>query len=538
MPSLPELPAWEQLQQHADALANVHMRDLFATDRQRFEHFSRQFDGLLFDFSKNRLQQQSLDLLLNLAEQAELPTGIDGLFAADSPATHIMKRRVALLGIDSDQVIPREKHSQQTQHNIRLLAGKIRNRTWLGYTGKPINTIVNIGIGGSDIGPQLLCQALAPFADITLNIHFMSSVDGSHVHRILTACDPETTLFIVASKSFTTAETMTNAYTARDWLLTALGSESAVARHFVAVSSHHRAVSAFGIDSRNHFVMSDNTIGRYSIWSAVGLSVAIYIGYERFLALCQGAHAMDEHFRDTALQDNLPVLMALVAIWNSQFQQVSSHAVLVYDNYLRTFPRFVQQLEMESCGKSVTATGEALSYPSGQVVWGGLGNNGQHAYYQLLHQGTSLTSIDFLAPVNTSDPLGDHHATLLANCLAQSAVLMAGRNAAEVRAELAETHSDEAIDALLPHLVCAGNRPSNTLLYQQLTPRTMGALMALYEHKSCVQAALWQINAFDHWGVALGKQWANKLLPELQGRQDIGEHDASTRGLLAFCRNE
>ena len=549
MPDPIELPVWGQLQEHADATATEHLRDLFAADPDRFRRFSRRFEELLLDFSKNRIRQETFDLLLELARQAQVPQGIKALFGGAK--LNVSEQRAVLhtalrqrqaqrrtqaqaVMLDGKDVMP---IIQQVLEQIRLFAGKVRNQTWLGYTGKPVRTIVNIGIGGSDLGPRLVCQALKPYGDSTLTMHFMSSVDGSHIHPILTSCDPETTLFIVASKTFTTPETMSNANTARDWLLTALGSDTAVARHFVAVSANRRAVEAFGIEDSHLFEFWDWVGGRYSLWSAIGLPIAIYIGFERFIELLRGAQAMDEHFQTAPLQDNLPVLLALMGVWNSNFQGAETHAVLVYDDYLRSLPSYLQQLEMESNGKTVSRDGKPVSWNTAPVIWGGLGNNGQHAYYQLLHQGMRRFSADFLAPVETPDPLGQHHAILMANCLAQSAALMRGKTEQEARAELAaEGLEDEVLERVLPFRVFAGDRPSNTILYRRLTPHTLGSLLALYEHKVFVQGLIWNINSFDQWGVELGKQLAKTLLPEVQGRKPISAHDASTQGLLAFCR--
>ena len=567
MPVPLDLPAWQQLRDHAQDTAEEHLRDWFKADPDRFQRFSRRFEGLLLDFSKNRIQTQTLDLLLELAQQAQVPENIEAMFRGDPintseqrPVLHTALRNrtgpalrpasaPASATVDdapdsaSDSASEDERGTDvlvevnRVLDQIRLFASKVRNQTWQGYTGKPIRTIVNIGIGGSDLGPRLVCQALKPFGDPTLTVHFMSSVDGAHIHPILTACDPETTLFIVASKSFTTPETMANANTARDWLLAALGSDTAVARHFVAVSANQRAVEAFGIESSHMFEFWDWVVGRYSVWSAIGLVIAIYIGFDRFVDLLEGAQAMDDHFRTAPLAENLPVLLALTGIWNSNFQGVESHAVLVYDDYLRALPSYIQQLDMESNGKAISRDGQPVSWATGPVVWGGLGNNAQHAYFQLLHQGMRRFSADFIAPVETPDPLGQHHDLLLANCLAQSAALMQGRTEQEARAELAaQGLSEDEQDALVPYLVFAGNHPSNTILYRELTPRTLGSLLALFEHKVFVQGLIWNINSFDQWGAEAGKQLAKTLLPEVQGRKPVGAYDASTRGLLAYCR--
>ena len=539
-----EAPAWQLLNEHREQLSGCTTRELFAADQGRFARCSRRFEGLLVDFSKHRGTAGTLELLLALARQRGVPEAIDAMFAGarldhteDRAVLHVALRNPVSQALDLDgvDIMPQVA---RVQEQMRLFADKVRNGAWTGYTGQPIRTVVNIGIGGSDLGPKLVCEALQPYADPMLTMHFMSSVDGTHVQHILGQCDPETTLFIVASKTFTTQETMTNAATARDWVLAALGHEAAVAKHFVAVSTNLRGVQAFGIDPGNMFEFWDWVGGRFSLWSAIGLPIAIYLGHERFHELLAGAHAIDQHFRSTPLPDNLPVLLAMIGVWNGNFLGADSHAVLVYDDYLRSLPAYLQQLDMESNGKSVDRDGKPVDYATGPVVWGGLGNNGQHAFYQLLHQGTRKFSADLLAPVRSLDPLGEHHSILLANCLAQSEALMQGRTEAEARAELAaQGVKGAALERLLPYKVFPGDRPSNTILYRELNPRTLGALLALYEHKVFVQGTIWNINSFDQWGVELGKQLARAILPELQGRQDVGGHDASTSGLIQYCRD-
>ena len=543
-----ELPAWQALQAHraAQQATGQSLRQYFASDPQRFEIFSRRHEGLLVDFSKQSITQETLSLLLELAEQAQISQGISRMFTGEilnnteqRSVLHVALRDANADLLLSEQAKQAAKDSAAVLQQLYLFAEKVRSGSWRGYTDKPIRHIVNIGIGGSDLGPRLVCKALQPFGDPTLSLNFMSSVDGSHVHPILSDCDPETTLFIVASKTFTTQETMANAVTAREWLLAALGNEAAVAKHFVAVSTNQRGVQAFGIDPANMFEFWDWVGGRYSMWSAIGLAAIIFLGKERFRELLAGAHAMDQHFRDTPFIDNLPVLMALISVWNHNFLGADSHAMLVYDDYLRALPGYLQQLEMESNGKSVTRQGEPVAWTTGPIVWGGQGNNGQHAFYQLLHQGTRQVSADFIAPVEPTDPLGEHHAILLANCLAQSEALMKGKTEQEARVELSvQGLSDDQLERLLPYKTFVGNRPSTTILYQRLTPPTLGALLALYEHKVYVQGLLWDINSFDQWGVELGKQLAKAILPQLQGRQALAEHDSSTLGLLNFCRGD
>ncbi|MFO1350055.1 MAG: glucose-6-phosphate isomerase [Gammaproteobacteria bacterium] len=544
MPSPITLPAWQALSEHRDATSTLHLRDLFALDPERFQRLSWRFEELLIDASKQRITAETLALLLELARQAEVPAWIERMFAGE-PLNHTEHRsvlHVALRNTGNRPVLAQGENVtpavNRVLEHIRRFSEKVRSGAWTGYTGKPVRHIVNIGIGGSDLGPRLVCQALQPFGDPQLSMHFISSVDSAHIYPVLTQCDPETTLFIVASKTFTTQETMTNANSARDWLLAALGNEAAIAKHFVAVSTNTAAVRAFGIDPNNMFEFWDWVGGRYSLWSAIGLPIALYLGYERFRELLAGAHALDEHFRTAPLEANIPAILALVGIWNINFLGADTLAVLVYDQYMRSLPAYLQQLDMESNGKAVDRDGHPVTYATGPIVWGGLGNNGQHAFYQLIHQGTRLIPCDFLAPVETPDPLGDHHAIMIAHYLAQLEALMKGKTPGEARAELeAQGMSGAALEALLPYKTFAGNRPSTAILYRRLTPRTLGSLLALYEHKVFVQGVIWNINSFDQWGVELGKQLATTLLPELQGKQPFGAHDGSTLGLLAYCRS-
>ncbi len=542
MPNPTLLPAWQSLKDHYARVSETPMRDLFAADPQRFENFSRRFEDILLDFSKNRITRETWDLLMELARQAEVPAWIERMLTGET-INHTEHRAVlhaALRNrgnqpilVDGQDVMP---EVNGVLERIRRFSEQVRNG-WMGYTGKRIRDVVNIGIGGSDLGPKMVCEALAPYGDPNLQMHFVSSVDGSHISHVLARCQPETTLFIVASKTFTTQETMTNATTARDWLLAGLQEEAAIARHFVAVSTNEQGVRAFGIDTANMFGFWDWVGGRYSLWSAIGLPISVYIGMENFTALLTGAHAMDEHFRQTPLEDNLPVILGLLGVWYGDFFAADTHTMLIYDEYLRSLPDYLQQLDMESNGKSVDRQGQLLSYATGPILWGGLGNNGQHAFYQLLHQGTHLVSADFLAPVHSQDPIGDHHNILLANCLAQSEALMMGKTEDQARTELQRQGMAAAeLEALLPYKVFQGNRPSNTILYQRLTPRTLGSLIALYEHKVFVQGVIWNINSFDQWGVELGKQLCNAILPELKGEKAVGAHDGSTLGLLAFCQ--
>ena len=544
MPRPTQLPAWKALSAHYDEVCRLHLRDLFAQDSQRFHRFSVLFeDELLFDYSKNRMTGQTLQLLLRLAEEAGLREKIDAMFAGekinrteDRAVLHtaLRNRSNRPIHVDGEDVMPGIK---AVLEKMRDFSRQVRTQAWRGFTGKPIRAVVNIGIGGSDLGPLMVCEALKHYSDPGLAVHFVSNVDATHLAETLRGLDAETTLFIVASKTFTTQETLANATSARAWLLAALGDEQAVARHFVALSTNTAKVVEFGIDAENMFEFWDWVGGRYSLWSAIGTSIALAVGFERFEELLEGAFAVDEHFRCAPFAANIPVLMGLLGIWYTDFFGAESHAILPYEQYLHRFPAYFQQGDMESNGKRVTLAGETVDYATGPVIWGEPGTNGQHAFYQLIHQGTRLIPCDFLAGALSHNPLGEHHPILLSNFLAQTEALMRGKSAAEVREELAaEGKSPEAIESLVPHKVFPGNRPSNSLLYRKLTPRTLGMLIALYEHKVFVQGAIWDINSFDQWGVELGKQLARAILPELQGASVPGAHDSSTSALIELCK--
>lgn len=542
MPNPTHLPAWQQLQQDYERLDNTTMRALFDADPQRFSRFSVTLDDLLFDYSKNLLDVRCRDNLCRLADQAGLHTRIDALFSGEKinnteerAALHTALRtppeqQVLLDGVD---LMP---HINGVLEQMSAFSEQVRDGSWRGYSGKPIRDIVNIGIGGSDLGPMMVTEALRPYADGP-TCHFVSNVDASQLCETLKRIDPETSLFLIASKTFTTQETLTNAHSARRWFLEAAGDSQHIARHFVAISTNREKVIAFGIDPHNMFEFWDWVGGRYSLWSAIGLSIVLAIGMPRFKQLLAGAHRVDTHFRQAPWQENIPLLMGLVGFWNNNFLGAASHAILPYDQYLHRFPAYLQQADMESNGKRVTRDGETVEWQTGPVIWGEPGTNGQHAFYQLIHQGTRLVSCDFLAAANSQNPLGDHQHILLSNVLAQSEALMAGKTAEEARTELVAAGLEKTeIERLLPHKVFPGNRPSNTLLYARLDPRTLGMLIALYEHKIFTQAMLWQINPFDQWGVELGKQLAQKIHPELSATAEVGEHDASTRGLILKIR--
>ena len=538
------LPVWQELKAHHAAIADQHLRDLFAADPGRFAKFSRRFGDLLVDFSKHRITEESLGLLMELARQAQVPAWVERMFNGEV-INHTERRSVLHIALRNRSNRPITVDGQDVMpgvnavlEHMRKFSDQIRRDKWRGHTGKRIRDVVNIGIGGSDLGPKMICQALQPYGNPNLRMHFVSNVDGAHISHVLAECDPESTLFIVASKTFTTQETMTNAHTARAWLVKELGDESAVAKHFVAVSTNAAGVSKFGIDTANMFEFWDWVGGRYSLWSAIGLPIMVYLGVDHFTELLEGAHEMDEHVRTAPLEENLPVILALLGVWYIDFFGAATQVMLVYDDYLRSMADYLQQLDMESNGKSIDREGQKVKVDTGPILWGGLGNNGQHAFYQLLHQGTHLVPADFLAPAHSPNPIGDHHAILLANCLAQSEALMVGKTEAQARAELEKQGlSGEALEKLLPYKIFPGNRPSTSLFYRRLTPKVLGSLIALYEHKVLVQGIIWNINSFDQWGVELGKQLANAILPELKGERPVAGHDSSTMGLIEFCRS-
>jgi len=541
MSKLTESVAWQALKFHQAAIETIHMRQMFRDDPARFEKFSLKLGSLLFDYSKNRIDEHTIKLLLELAEQARLPAWITRLFGGDK--INSTEQRAALhtalrnrsdkpVLVDGKDVMPDVRRVLEL---IRRFSDAVRNGEHLGHTGKQFTDIVNIGIGGSDLGPLMVCEALKPYGSKNMRAHFVSNIDGTHLSETLKKLDAETTLFIVSSKTFTTQETLTNARSARAWLVEKLGDEQAVAKHFSAVSTNLEATSKFGINPDYVFEFWDWVGGRYSLWSAIGLPIALFIGMARFEEMLEGAHVMDEHFHSTPLDKNIPVLIGMLGIWYVNFFGTSSNAVLPYDYYLHRFPAYLQQLEMESNGKRVNRDGSPVDYNTGMVVWGEPGTNGQHAFYQLIHQGTQMIPADFLAPMHSHNPLGEHHAILLANCFAQTEALMLGKTAEEARAELdAQGYSGDKLEVLLPHKVFAGNKPSNTLLFDRLDPHTLGMLIALYEHKVFVQSVVWNINPFDQWGVELGKQLTGKILLELRDPGIDAKHDSSTTGLIDY----
>jgi len=538
-----QLPAWEKLQAHRATLQNVHLRDLFAADPARFATFSRSLGDLLVDFSKHRMTAETFALLLELARQADVPGMARRMFAGEKINTtenravlHVALRNRANrpIVVDGKDVMP-EINAVLAQ--MRRFSERVRGGEWRGYTGETISDIVNIGIGGSDLGPVMVTEALKPYSRRDLRLHFVSNVDGTHLAETLRVCAPQRTLFLIASKTFTTQETMTNAQSARAWFLSHAGDAGHIAKHFVALSTNDAEVRKFGIDPENMFGFWDWVGGRYSLWSAIGLSIALSIGMDNFDELLTGAYEMDEHFLNATSENNIPLILGLLGVWYNNFWDAQSHAILPYDQYLHRFAAYFQQGDMESNGKSVTREGLPCTWSTGPILWGEPGTNGQHAFFQLLHQGTKLIPCDFLAPIESHNPLGEHHAILLSNFFAQTEALMRGKTADEVRAELAANGiGGAAAEALVPHKTFEGNRPTTTILFQKLTPRTLGKLIAMYEHKIFTQGVIWGVNSFDQWGVELGKQLAKAILPELSQPGEVTRHDSSTNGLINYYK--
>ncbi len=530
---------WKALEQHWEEVSCRHMRDLFRDDPNRFERFSLRFGDILLDYSKNRIDSQTMRLLFALARRCDVEGMRERMFRGekinvteDRAVLHIALRNRSNRPILVDGVDVMPEVNAVLEH-MRAFCGSVHSGDWKGYTGQAIQDIVNIGIGGSDLGPVMATEALRSYARPGFRAHFVSNVDGTHIAETLRKVNAETTLFVISSKTFTTLETLANAHTARRWFLEQGGSEPDIARHFVAVSTNEEKVREFGIDARNMFEFWDWVGGRYSLWSAIGLSIALFVGMDNFEELLAGGHELDEHFRSARLEENLPVVMALLGIWYNNFFHAQTHAILPYDQYLHRFPAYFQQGDMESNGKHVTRDGRRVDYSTGPIIWGEPGTNGQHAFYQLIHQGTKLIPADFLAPVETQNPVGDHHLLLLSNFFAQTEALMKGKTEDEARRELEESGmSGAALEKLLPHKLFEGNRPTNSILFRRLTPRALGNLIALYEHKIFVQGVIWNINSFDQWGVELGKQLAKKILPELDGTELVKSHDSSTNGLI------
>jgi glucose-6-phosphate isomerase len=540
MSHLAQSPAYRALCEHQALTRHIHLRDLFQKDPERFAKFSLNFDDLLFDFSKHRITSETLTLLVKFAEQAQVGEFTSRMFSGDKinftenrAVLHVALRNRANrpIFVDDQDVMPA---INTVLAKMRAFVEAIHSGEWKGCTGKPIRSVVNIGIGGSDLGPVMVTEALRPYWHQGISAHFVSNVDGTDISEKLRRVDPESTLFLVASKTFTTQETMANAATARAWLVEKLGSASAVRNHFVALSTNTKAVAEFGIDPTNMFEFWDWVGGRYSLWSAIGLSIACTIGMDNFDELLGGAFDIDEHFRSAPFAQNIPVIMALLGFWYANFYGTKSQAILPYDQYLHRFAAYLQQADMESNGKSVDREGQRITdYTTGSVLWGEPGTNGQHAFYQLIHQGTELIPADFLLPIHSQNPVGPHHALLASNCFAQTEALMRGKTIQEAEQELRQAGvPEERIQIIAPHKVFEGNRPTSTFLFNKLTPRTLGRLIALYEHKIFVQGILWNVNSFDQWGVELGKQLASKILPELGVSQPVLSHDSSTNALI------
>jgi glucose-6-phosphate isomerase len=537
--SLTGTKAWQALKKHQADMAHVHLRNLFREDPLRANRLSISWHDLLFDYSKNRITVETMQLLFGLAEECRLKEAIEAMFTGEV-INKTENREVLHTALRNRSASPVMVNGRDVMPDIRSVLGQMRSfcqsihdRTRTGYTGKKLTQIVNIGIGGSDLGPVMVTEALKPFWKDGIELHFVSNVDGTQIAEILKKVDPETTLFIIASKTFTTQETMANANTARAWFIERCGSEKHIAAHFVAVSTNADAVRAFGIDPENMFVFWDWVGGRYSLWSSIGLSISLAIGFEQFESLLQGAYEADEHFRNAPFQENIPVIMALLGIWYANFFGAASHAILPYDQYLHRFAAYLQQGDMESNGKSVDRNGNPVSYSTGPIIWGEPGTNGQHAFYQLIHQGTQLIPADFIAPAISQNPIGDHHLLLMSNFFAQTEALMNGKTAEEVHAELsAKGMGADEIAFHLPFRVFSGNKPTNTILLREINPHNLGALIACYEHKIFAQGVIWNVFSFDQWGVELGKQLAGRILPELPGDEPVTGHDASTNLLI------
>ncbi|TAF73173.1 MAG: glucose-6-phosphate isomerase [Bacteroidetes bacterium] len=542
MTNLTQTNSWKALKAHAEKVKPLQMKDMFANDSKRFEKFSVQFNDILLDFSKNRISEETMTLLVNLAKEmhvgdwaGKMFTGEKINFTENRAVLHTALRNRSNTPVlfEGKDVMP---DVNKVLAQMKDFCTKIHSGSWKGFSGKSITDVVNIGIGGSDLGPVMVTEALKPYKK-NIDVHFVSNVDGTHIAETLKKVNPETTIFIIASKTFTTQETLANAEFAKAWFLKSAIDEKAVAKHFVALSTNAKSVSAFGIDTANMFEFWDWVGGRYSLWSAIGLSIALSIGFDNFEELLQGAHEMDNHFATADWDKNLPVILALLGIWYNNFFDAHSHALLPYDQYMHRFAAYFQQGDMESNGKFVTRDGKEVDYETGPIIWGEPGTNGQHAFYQLIHQGTKLIPCDFFIPAQTQNPLGEHHKILLSNFFAQTEALMKGKTTAEAKAELEKSGvSGAELEKILPHKVFKGNRPTNSIMFKKLTPKVLGSLLAMYEHKIFVQGMIWQVNPYDQWGVELGKQLAKVILPELEGATKVTSHDSSTNGLMNWWK--
>jgi glucose-6-phosphate isomerase len=536
--NLTETKAYQYLSDHFEKMIETDLKDLFKSDKERFDKFSILFEDILLDYSKNRIDEETIALLLQVAKECMLNDAIAAMFNGEKinmtegrPVLHIALRNQSNtpIYVDGKDVMP---DVNAVLNHMREFSHEVISGSWKGYTGKPITDVVNIGIGGSDLGPVMVTEALKAYKN-HLNLHFVSNVDGTHIVETLQPLNPETTLFLIASKTFTTQETMANAHSARDWFLAAGAKEADIAKHFAALSTNDKGVSEFGIDTKNMFGFWDWVGGRYSLWSAIGLSICLSVGFDNFNELLAGAHAMDNHFRDTEPERSMPVILALVGIWYNNFFDAQTQAILPYDQYMHRFAAYFQQGDMESNGKHVDRNGKDVDYETGPIIWGEPGTNGQHAFYQLIHQGTKLIPCDFIAPAQSHNPLGEHHTLLLSNFFAQTEALMNGKSLDVVTDELKTSGKTQTeIDEIAPFKVFEGNRPTNSILVKKITPRSLGSLIAMYEHKIFVQGILWNIYSFDQWGVELGKQLAGKILPELRNNDEVTSHDSSTNGLI------
>ena len=539
MSKLTELKSWKALEQHFKAIENTHMRDLFAADPKRFEKFNAHMDDILLDYSKNRITEETFGLLMDLAREVNVEGWRDSMFAGEPiniseyrPALHtaLRNRSNTPVMVDGENVMPKVN---RVLAQLRYFSERVRGGHWRGYSGHLIKDVVNIGIGGSDLGPHVVCDAMKPYAQRGMNVHFVSNVDPTHLTEILKTVEPESCLFIISSKTFTTQETMMNAHSALEWFVNITNNEAAVAKHFVAVTTNKEKATEFGILPENMFEFWDWVGGRYSLWSAIGLPIVLYLGMDRFEEMLEGAHVMDLHFKNTPLEKNIPVILAMLGIWYNNFFDAQSHAVISYNQYLRRLPAHLQQLDMESNGKTINRQGERVDYLTGPIIWGETGSNCQHAFFQLLHQGTKPVPADFMIPARTRNPLGGQHRVLLANFFAQTQALMIGKTRAEALAELESEGVDpEKIAEVLPHKIFEGNKPTNSIMFDKLDPKTLGAVLAMYEHKVFVQGVIWNINSFDQWGVEYGKKLAGDIHHTLLERKLSEKYDCSTNGLI------
>ena len=543
MPKLSNSPAWLALKEHQKSICDIHMRDLFTADPSRFHKFSFLFNDILFDYSKHRITEETLKLLIKLAREMDIEAWTKKMFTGETINftenravlhTALRNRSNRPIYVNGLDVMP---GINAVLARMRTFSEAVRSGEWKGFSGKSITDVVNIGIGGSDLGPAMVTESLLAYQRPNIRFHFVSNIDSTQLFETGRFLDPETTLFIVASKTFTTQETMTNARSAREWFMKTAKDESAIARHFIAISTNTEGATQFGISPDHIFEFWDWVGGRYSLWSAIGMPIAIAIGMDRFEELLQGAHEMDEHFRSTPLEENLPVIMGMLGIWYNNFFGSDTHAIIPYDQYLKKLPAYLQQLDMESNGKRIDRDGQPVDYATGQIIWGELGSNGQHAFFQLIHQGARLIPADYIGMMENKHPIGEHQTILLANFFAQTEALMRGKNEQEVTDELkAEGLSKEQIKQLAPHKIFPGNKPSSSIFLHRLDPKTLGSLLAFYEHKVFVQGIVWNINSFDQWGVELGKQLAKVIQPELTGKAKIGSHDSSTNNLINYYK--